>query len=462
MRMASTPARIFLGLVTLASCAPPQAVAVPGVTTRPLAAGPSQAAAPLRDDSLVVPCSSTGDDATLAKQKIDALSPRVEALRANDSPNALGAEIDALLSTPCYALARADGDARLQWSSGLALRTWWTDGGHAWLAHFTTIDADSDRRIIGTPPTPRATFTLDTARPDEPLRPLLCPTKAVDDRSCGVETAGFRIRADRADPHVTDAGDRGRYCADAIARDTSGASAYEIFRACVSAAAGKDVLPLGAFQAPKDGWFIVTHSVFIALAGCRENVAAYDLATGSAYYVGCRPTAPPRLAIGRVALGALREAAWMSMLQHETELGIRTHGRWFDLPKGIALAKRPGEKTDGYRVSISTSDAPALDWAWLRSDGGSALHGQASGRFDTSSSSLSAHASQLLAIVDATFQEGCTPAPLPGPLPWQNLGPTVTGNVRSDVGPLFHFVDHARAMLANAPRTVRTPCALIP
>ncbi len=455
--------RAALVLVVLLSCTPRGGPAAPVESVAPSTVGsvPALGVLPLpRDDNRIAPCPTTSPEAAAAKRALDALSPRVEALGASDSPTALAGEIRSLVDSPCFALTLQDESVALKWATGLSLRTWWREGGRDWLAHYLAFEPNPGRFIVATPPTPRRALTLEIAPPKDPLRPLLCSAKAIDDHSCGTETSGWRSRAEGAPQAVTAARDRGAACAELTRNDTSGASPYAIFRRCLDDGERVDAMPLGVFQAPKDGWFVVAHSVFITYAECRDNAEAYDLATGAAYLVKCMPSPPARLAVGRVPLAALREAAWMVMLQQTAESGVRTQGHKVDLPAGMTIERRRGESVQSRRVIISTSDMPWIDFAWLRGKPG-ALAGQASGRFDTAESALSAHAAKLLRAVEGAFQEGCAPAQLPRVLPWNDLGPSVTPEGGPGAGGPLQFVHRAKVTLANAPRSP-TPCPIIP
>jgi hypothetical protein len=409
-------------------------------------------ATPTDERTFIEPCAPSNPEVASARRKIEALDRRIDSLAADADPAELGGEIRALFGMRCFELARADVGHSFEWDSALSLRSWWRDGGRDWLRGSLFVEAAPGRPIVGTPPDVRFALTSESAT--TPIAPLLCPARAVDNRSCGAETGGYRLRADEAPQNRRDAIDPSTYCAD-VARKNASASRYAAFRACLEESGRIDALPLGVFQAPKDGWFVVSHSVFIAQAGCRENVTAYDLATGATYAVGCRPAPPLRVAVGRVPLGALREAAWMSMLQHTATIGVRTSVRWFDVPADIPVRRLVDEMVTSPRLVIEWSDAPVVDWAWIRKG-----KGAVSGRFETPTSSLSAHAASLLRIMDEGFQEGCAPS-APPIIPWTALGPNVAPSERTDVGELFAFVDRAKTLLPAA-RAGTAPCPVVP
>lgn len=364
------------------------------------------------------------------------------------------AELLRIYASRCYALARLDGEVKLSFDSGESLRRWWVDGGDAWLRSYLPAADARGREAIALPPTPRTTLTLEHGPPH--LRPLLCPLRALDDGSCGVETAGWRLRAAGAPQQIRSSDRYADLCATRARSDTSGALRYSVFRACLADGALTEALPLGAFQSPRDGWLIVTESVFIASAGCRERLSAYDLASGSAYLVGCRPgDSAGRLHVGRVPVGALREAAWMMML-HESGESVRPQVEWYDVPADFPIARRAGEVIPSRRISVDTSDAPVLEWAWTR-DG----KGLLSGRFDVSRSSLASYAAHLLQIADVAFQEGCAPLSAPRAIPWNELGPRVDPEARTDPAPLFGHVTDAKNQL-HAAAPAKPGCRLVP
>jgi hypothetical protein len=381
----------------------------------------------------------------------------MQTLGATDDPTPLVAELRALAESPCMLLAAEDTDVPWAWTSALALRTWWQNGGHDWI--YGVLIDDGGRRAAGTAPTARHVLAADVS-PIPPLAPLLCPAKAVDDGSCGSETAGWALRADHALGRPTSwrTGSVETWCGDQ-ARSAE-ASPYAVFRSCLNDSAdARDMLPLGVFRAPTDGWFIVTESVFISIAGCVEDLAVYDLATGAAYVHRCmRGARPAHVHVGRVPVGAIREAAWMAMLEGTIERHVRPHVQWFTVPDAMSMERRRGERPASRRMLVSVSDMPVQTWSWMRKKSG-AFVGQASGSFPLGDAAAN-HASELLDVAEASFQPGCAPVPPPRSIPWDHVGPPVKPG-DENLHDVFDRLGAAQAaIMAAAPG--RGPCAPLP
>jgi hypothetical protein len=469
-------------LVAIVACAPPNAPrpAPPDVSSRPstraAAGGTAETAASSPDATLVRPCPRPSPEAQAAEVALQRISAKVYAIGAADDPKPLESELRALAAMPCFALAFEDGVTPLEWTSGLALRTWWQDGGHEWFATYLALGDVGSQKTVATAPTPRRALTVDTSA-GHPLLPLLCPLQEVDRGACGIETAGWVIRANVAlhlRPGLTTTHPHGRseLCATQARSGESqrriaeihqlkvNATPYAFFRACVNDVAQREEsLPLGAFRAPKHGWFIVMRGVFISPSGCHDNLGVYDLATGAAYRYRCLPNASPaQLYVGRVHLGALREAAWMAMLTTTTERDVRLAAETFEVPTGMTIERRRGERVPPLRLIASETDTPMYVWSWMRSrPGGVGPAGRASGVFHDARVGAGRHAAELLEIVEASFERGCAPAPPPRPIPWRDLGPQVNpdreGNEAHE--PLVELLDHhaeaRRALGAASP-----------
>lgn len=445
-------------LVLVACHAPPQ----PRAPAPPVRVGVGVVPAPApvleRDASLVVPCTEAEGEAM--RPPLDDLSTRFSKIAASDPVAPLVAEIEKVLATPCFALARIDADVKLDaFADAEAFRRWWHDGGESWLRNYIFPQLHS----VTVAPTIRTTLTLENG--PAPLRPLLCPLKAIDDGSCGIETAGWRMRLEDSLRlwHAHDT--HNDYCAEHARTDVSGVEKYSVFRSCVTDLGFTEAMPHGVFQAPKDGWLVVGAPHMINIMGCQDAVSVYDLATGAAYLVSCRygpgangPSHPARLRIGRVPTGALREAAWMMMLQHTAE-SVRPFENRYDVPPDFRVARRAGEKIPSQRSFTHVDDDPVIQWAWLRTDPRGVLKGVLSGRFETLDHTLASHAGRLFDLADAAFQEGCAPASAPR-IPWQSLGPRVD-TPKPNQGELFEWVDQAKATIAHAP-LAKPGCAMVP
>jgi hypothetical protein len=467
------PRRRLVGawlLAAAASACGPAAGRCPGVSVAPTPAPVARDAAaepPAPVDAAGVTavlfrgCAKDGPDQVAATKALAALDARVEASKVVDDVQPLAKEVAALLATPCFALALQDNGGALAWGTALSLRAWWEDGGHDWLAHYLQspyVGGDEQERAgVCTAPTPRHALTSESA-PGHPLAPLLCPATATTSGSCGRETAGWVMRANSAmlfHKNLSHAG--AQYACPDVVKSAAPGSEYATFRACLNdLGTDQDALPLGAFRAPKEGWLLVSTTVFITMAGCRDDLRAYDLATGAAYVHACLDQpGPARTWVGRVPVGAIREAAWMMMLEAETQTRVRLHVEWFDLPAGVRPAIYRGAAIRSQRMFIETSDEDRRSWSWMRDKQGT-LVGQASGTLESPNGRTDAerHAAELLAVAEAAFERGCAPAPPPSVVAWGQPGPLLSGRKGDDVA-----LDDARLAGARASIAAASPGA---
>jgi hypothetical protein len=416
---------------------------------------PKPSPAPRREGDLLRPCKRATPEAAVAKATLDDLDAKIEKLPLDGDPGPLAEAVRALANTPCFALAFDDADETLAWSTALSLRTWWRDGGSDWLATYLGL-GDPDRRFR-VPPSPRRAMTLESEPADAPLRLLLCPSRAVDDGSCGRETAGWALRADHAFATGSQQGlPREGFCLHRLEAESHGSSPWTVYRGCISNhTTRRSALPLGAFRAPESGWFVLARVSMMMRAGCSEDLALFDLATGAAYYHRCPPYGSAQVEVGRVSLSALREAAWMTFLVDELDEEVRVFGELFYVDEKIPIEKPRGEKAPGGVVRISGSDEPMRLWSWIlpRAPGGP-LVTRASGLYELSGAGAW-HASLLLDVLDAGFQAGCAPAtpPRPLPAPTEGRAAELFGRYRDAVT----TITAARAQTAP-----RAPCPPLP
>ena len=406
---------------------------------------------------------------------LDAITHEIDRLPATGDPRPIAAEIEALRHDPCVALAFEDKDVSLEWKTGLSLRRWWLDGGRAWLETYLMLDEESSR-YVATPPSVRNVLSSDGAT-GSLLSPILCPLRAVDDGSCGAESAAWLSRADaELTPLWKSSPSPDEYCLGLLARlgehpeqapkDMLEGSPYVRFRTCLGGHADRvDALPLGAFRAPSDGWLFVNRSVFISQQNCNQTILGYDLATGAAYLRRCLPDlGPPRTEVGRVSRSALRELALILVLANKVEPRLRLHAQTFPVPREMAIGRVPGERAGvPGEVMIESSDRPGLIWTWMRrKTPGGPLEGVMSDWASTAYSAP-AYADRLLRDVLASFKVGCAPAPLPSPIPWKKPGPPVSGD-RDHASELFGelLARDAEKELAKATAPPSPTCPIIP
>lgn len=347
--------------------------------------------------------------------------------------------LDALRATPCFALAALEGDDEPFVTAEVA-RRWWLEGGQDWASQYVAFGA-GDRREIVLAPTRRGTLAREVAAPDDPLRSLLC---ADGDVTCGRETAGWVLRAERAfEDHARRERERDRErreeddeddedddeptdCATE-AREASAEDRYLTFRACEETRRPRQsALPVGRMRAPTEGWLIVRgrrgHYRF------RDEVRAYDLATGAAYVVSSGSALVLRRSgavdgastdagraevdqVGRLSAEAVRELAWMLFVGERVE---ERHApvAYVALPRGVEpRAGADASVFPGLHLSAWFSSAQTqLDWSWVVR--GRVLH-RGSLTWPESGGAAEDHAAQLLRIAEATFLPGCAPAALP-------------------------------------------------
>jgi hypothetical protein len=381
-------------------------------------------------DGKIRPCLHDSTARKAAAAEVDALSSRIRSLPPDGEPAPLLADLRHLLDGPCFALARLEGrnwDIR----SSLSLRSFWESGGEAWVENFLELDASQrEGWVTWVPPTPRRALTLEGA-PDHPLGPwLLCAER---DEPCGDETEPWARRA-RTYFELFDSSRRAResppLCDPVAACATRALAAgvdepYTEWRSCLEGTAPtQTALPLGRFRAPHEGWILVRgrrgHYRF-----CDE-ARAYDLATGATYVArSCSglalrkdgsvdgaqtdATRTEQTQAGRVDVGLLREAAWMMALSNETQDDVLERGFSDAIPDGIEPAAGSGEGS-GSASFWGSSSQTLLDWRWI-ARGKTVSSGTLTWPGDYNRAARD-HAVKLLDIAEASFREGCAPAPL--------------------------------------------------
>jgi hypothetical protein len=173
-------------------------------------------------------------------------------------------------------------------------------------------------------------------------------------------------------------------------------------------------------RSPRGGWLFTRNDSDSVRGGENEvcqRTRAYHLDTGSAYVIAsCRPTAgatagqPPRQTVtgGLVPAALLREAVWMSMLADRvTWLQVAAHAE--PVPKGLRVQWVSGERALGSGCAYGPgAHAPKIDWRWIDKD---KVHG--AGTYRVAFDPGHAYAAHLLAVLEATFEEGRPTESLP-------------------------------------------------
>jgi hypothetical protein len=303
------------------------------------------------------PCRPGTSEYKEARAKLDALDAEIRGLAPAADPAPVERKLAALEKQSCFALA---GHLAVRARSGLALRTWWEDGGQA--AAAGALELGGDDPVVWVAPNIRRTLTLETD-PGHRLTPLLC--SAYED-ACGRDTDGWRRRAEasfrRAEAvrHAHGEGEtldgwpylRPPDQTDCVAYGRKAPRHRQLasYRRCLAVAAIRaPAFAIGRVKKPTEGWLIVTgwQGHYDA---CNER-RAFDLATGSAYRVaGCsvllsdgsvdrQATDAARRIVrerGTVSLDKIREAAWILLQLGEIDEWKVITGFGVSLPSGIA------------------------------------------------------------------------------------------------------------------------------
>jgi hypothetical protein len=362
------------------------------------------------------PCALESEAFERATRELEAIGQRIEQLAPTGDPEPLWIALQQLVVGECFGLRRvfdmdADDEAP---SSGLALRTWWDDGGAKWIEQFLAPDVTWER------PSVRVAFTPELT-PDHPLADLFCPLADLD---CDPRTRGWTLRANQAFEHHAERrwtryrtrtrnderpADRDDWerC-EQLATSKPDHLGYETWIECIDhVTLRRSVFPIGGLRAPETGWFIIRgrrgHYQF-----CDE-IRAFDLATGSVHVVAsCSGDGRVlQTTSGHVPVDALREAVWMALwstqMPHTDQL---LGGSGYPLPETIEPmgSKRVAAGLMG--VSL-VSGQTRLDWTYVR-DGLPSHRGELSWPEDYNDGARD-HAVRLLQIAEAAMVVGCAP-----------------------------------------------------
>lgn len=371
------------------------------------------------DASYATICKETSLEHAAAEIAFDALSGKIHNLGWTADPKPLEEDLEKLLEHPCFELAKIDSHELLTFASAVSLRHWWLEGGSDWL--YSYLRADKNRYLRASP-TPRLALTIENAPKDHPLAPLLCP--ADTSKPCAIESTGW---ARRASEKLTLVANRHRNVKDEIdcreeAEKQPKADRYAAFRECLEGGFERtQALPIGRFKAPSDGWLVINDDN----VSCR-TMRAFHLVTGSVYEsTDCRRSdqAKAQTTVGRVPVGALREAAWMLVLARETQPEVR-FSEGFNVPDKIPIKRARGESIGLGRISCGCGPSRRRSWSWMREKNGT-LSGQVSGVIvGRGDDDAIRHAFDLLDIADAALEKGCAPSPPPARIAWSAPGPS--------------------------------------
>jgi hypothetical protein len=398
--------------------------------------------APARSASLV-PCAPDSPDWSAAKEALTAFDARMEALPEDGDVGVVRSGLKALLGNRCFDIAREEEHrAPLSWHLGeeegeavsaLALKTWWRDGGKAYLTAWLELGRPGSRTVVIAPDL-RDTLSREVS-PKHPLGPLLCPTKA---EACGAETEGWRVRAEKAfaseERHARMFSDEKPPRVDcmAVARKRPTRLRYKTWRDCQMSNARpvRYVLPLGRIHAPMDGWLVVRGRR--GHYGFCDRVDAYHLGTGTAYRssscsnlalrsggevdtAGTDAARQSEVKVGHIAPERLRELTWMLLLAPEVRQGVQVEALQVPVPKELRVEwpTRLGATEEGVMGGVfgGSTAQTRLRWSWFPSGGGEPLLGEFT--YPWSYAPGEDHANGLLKEAEGSFQEGCPKLPLP-------------------------------------------------
>ncbi|MBU8897198.1 hypothetical protein KRR26_16400 [Corallococcus sp. M34] len=402
--------------------------------------------------SPLVPCAPESSAWRKAHDALTAYSSRLDALPEDGDTREARLEMKSLMRLGCFALAREEraGDWPLEWDapatgvstgsrsaesvlevSALALKTWWRDGGRAWLESYLELGRPGPHTAV-IPPALREPVLTPERAPRHPLAALLCPAGSGD---CGARTEVWRARAEeafvrerkqeaereRADHGAADAlPEPGipRTVADCegLARAKPAALRYMAWRYCLTDFLDlwprRDVLPLGNLRTPTEGWLVLRGRDDESGRGRMEVL---HLGTGATYLVR-GAAGEVRVVAGLTEVERLRELTWMLVLSHEVREEVRADVWRVPIPSDFSVTwwKDASWERTGRMSGVvgGSTDATRVTWRW-------SVPGVASPYSGTFVYSLpekmgEVHARSLLRAADSTFHEGCPPVLPPG------------------------------------------------
>ena len=277
------------------------------------------------------PCSPGSPDHHTATNAVEMLGQAIDALPVDGDPTPVYQKLRALVETRCFAAANVLWAASPA-DSARAIKTFWRNGGRAWIEF--PLKITQVQRVV-TAPTMRKTLRGN--------HPLAC---APTDTQCGQKTHRWRQHAKSKlvkaaqRRHLALANDEAQVAPteSLCAQKGQMAESQERFAAwldCIrKVPVARRALMLGNTRTPDRGWLLIRgrrgHYSF-----CDE-IRAYDLATGSAAISrscgglvlrpngtvdGARTAARQRIVAeqGRIPVDILREAAWMILMSSETQ-----------------------------------------------------------------------------------------------------------------------------------------------
>jgi hypothetical protein len=374
-------------------------------------------------------------EGSVAHNSATAQLNRLEELfdRLNPSENAAARDaLHALLKTECF-LFSSEIQVVPSPDSAASAKDWRNRGGFEWLWSYLEYPSfgtlpDLQPHVV-LPPEVRRTLTLANAR-DHALSPFLCSSS---DLRCGIETRGWRARAELAfgGPLSTDWDDdrNTRLSSDCLSKAASETSErkYMTWHACLQGNRIKTAaFPIGEFKSPDSGWLVISgrrgHYEFC------DSTSAYELETGTALvFTSCSDLALKpdgsvdrnatnkarvnRVRTGSVSIENLREAAWMLLLSSEVK-PIELRPRTFPLPSSLEPKLFAGEGPRFISVSGMNTSMTTIGWRLVNPSGRSYSGQQTWAR---SYEPAEDHAANLINVFEESLVEGCVSRRPPDP-----------------------------------------------
>jgi hypothetical protein len=371
---------------------------------------------------VVLPCAPGTSDHREATAAFAVLDQRIRGLDDAAPVKDLVDQLSQLAGSRCFALSTEDPSGVPTTTSSRALRVWWSSGGASWLHSY--LEADARLRLKEVVLPPEISASLIPGQVTEPevapaLAQLMCPAT---DRLCGVESRGFRRRAelffaarrsgffdDPCRDHPPDVSNRGA-CAKASR------SGYKAWRRCLDGQRDRTPdLPLGDSKSPAGGWLQINRvgdTAETSDPSCHR-VRLFHVDSGSVYLVDACPGKPESSVVGgRVPTQVVRETLWMLMLAKHVRFRQRQAQTEY-LPAGLVPAWPIKIVTDGgIEEGIRGGCAggvvhdTTITWEWL-------APAPVAGEFRLAGSPGGAYADTLIQVLDSSFDPQAPTEPLP-------------------------------------------------
>ena len=317
------------------------------------------------------------DEAWAAWAKID---KGLRELDPNEPPDRVLEILETSLAHRCFEPARESPLLdEMRRATAAQLKDWWQRGGDRWLDELIQSDREG---WVHLPPDLRRVLHDETT-PHHRLARLLCPSF---EAPCGAATRHWIARAEQTFNQIswgirTPSPRRGNPCLP----QPSERGDYREYRSCVERYKWRTPsLPLGEFQQPATGWFLLRGYPRGTKIRCYD-LRAISLDDGSSYVArecsdfrrvgqfaraeGSEFGYRAQTELGTLPLDATREAAFMTMIAPDFEW-IQADLAGFELPSSVAWIpiSEPVDRLDFEPPQVRIGGAPQLSWAWIVGD----------------------------------------------------------------------------------------------